>query len=50
VLVVGLATLLAGNEVLRSLPLPAIGSAGRESDQFIGITIGQISGSPIHAA
>lgn len=50
VLVVGLAALLAGNDALRSLPLPAVGSAGRGPAQFIGITIGRISGSPIHAA
>src|SRR3954447_459718 len=47
VLVVGLATLIASDDVLRSLPLPAVGSPG--PDQFVGITIGQISGSPIHA-
>jgi nitroimidazol reductase NimA-like FMN-containing flavoprotein (pyridoxamine 5'-phosphate oxidase superfamily) len=48
VLVVGLAALMAGTETLRSLPLPPVSPPGGGPDQFVGITIGQISGSPIH--
>ncbi len=49
VLVVGLAALIASSDALRSLPLPAVSAPGRGPDQFVGITIGQISGSPIGA-
>jgi nitroimidazol reductase NimA-like FMN-containing flavoprotein (pyridoxamine 5'-phosphate oxidase superfamily) len=48
VLVVGLAALIAGTDALRSLPLPAVSGPG--ADQFVGITIGQISGSPIRGS
>ena len=49
VLVVGLAALLGATDALRALPLPAVSAPGKGPDQFVGITIGQISGSPLGA-
>jgi uncharacterized protein len=49
VLVVGLATLIVASDALRSLPLDAVSAPGEEPDQFVGITIGRISGGPIRA-
>jgi nitroimidazol reductase NimA-like FMN-containing flavoprotein (pyridoxamine 5'-phosphate oxidase superfamily) len=50
VLVVGLAALIAGTDTLRSLPIPAVSGPGGGPDQFVRITIGQISGSPIRSS
>jgi nitroimidazol reductase NimA-like FMN-containing flavoprotein (pyridoxamine 5'-phosphate oxidase superfamily) len=44
VLVVGMARLLSGSEALRALELGLVGPAGPELDQFVGITIGEVSG------
>jgi Pyridoxamine 5'-phosphate oxidase len=49
VLVVGLATLITDGDALRSLPLEVVSPPGLGPDQFVGITIGRISGGPIRA-
>ena len=49
VLVVGLAALIAGSEALRARPIPPVTTPGNGPDQFVGITIGQITGSPLGA-
>ena len=44
VLVVGVAELLEGSAALRAMETGLVSAAGDDRDQFVGITLGQISG------
>ncbi len=47
VLVVGMARLLDGSEVLRALELGLVSAAGSDLDQFVTISIGEVSGRQV---